>query len=116
MVHLAYLMLLLPLAGFLFLVTFGRRLGDPVAGVVGTVAIGGAFVVACVVLAGLLAVAAVGAVGAVAVLVVVVDGWRPAGQHDGADDGDDQQGGGGLEGEEVGREELLAQLGRLARR
>src|SRR5580704_2107111 len=47
-------MLLLPLAGFLFLVTFGRRLGDPVAGVVGTVAIGGAFVVACFVLAGLL--------------------------------------------------------------
>ena len=53
MVHLAYLMLLLPLAGFLVLVTFGRRLGDPVAGVVGTVAIGGAFVVACFVLAGL---------------------------------------------------------------
>jgi NADH-quinone oxidoreductase subunit L len=53
-VHLAYLMLLLPLAGFLFLVTFGRRLGDPVAGWVGTVAVGGAFVVACFVLAGLL--------------------------------------------------------------
>src|SRR6202044_3844306 len=47
-------MLLLPLAGFLFLVTFGRRLGDPVAGWVGTVAVGGAFVVACFVLAGLL--------------------------------------------------------------
>src|SRR6202167_2685797 len=47
-------MLLLPLAGFLFLVTFGRRLGDPVAGWVGTVAVGGAFVVACLVLAGLL--------------------------------------------------------------
>ena len=54
MVHLAYLMLLLPLAGFLFLVTFGRRLGDPVAGWIGTVAVGGAFVVACFVLAGLL--------------------------------------------------------------
>jgi NADH-quinone oxidoreductase subunit L len=53
-VHLAYLMLLLPLAGFLFLLTFGRRIGDPVAGVIGTVAIGGAFVVACIVLAGLL--------------------------------------------------------------
>jgi NADH-quinone oxidoreductase subunit L len=47
-------MLLLPLAGFLFLVTFGRRLGDPVAGWVGTIAVGGAFVVACFVLAGLL--------------------------------------------------------------
>src|ERR1700729_4467886 len=47
-------MLLLPLAGFLFLVTFGRRLGDPVAGIVGTVAVGGAFVVACIVLAGLM--------------------------------------------------------------
>src|SRR6201996_9163747 len=45
-------MLLLPLAGFLFLLIFGRRIGDPVAGVIGTVAVGGAFVVACVVLAG----------------------------------------------------------------
>ena len=43
MVHLAYLMLLLPLAGFLFLVTFGRRIGDPVAGWIGTAAVGGAF-------------------------------------------------------------------------
>src|ERR1700761_1065241 len=47
-------MLLLPLAGFLFLLIFGRRIGDPVAGVIGTVAVGGAFVGACVVLAGLL--------------------------------------------------------------
>src|SRR5271155_5455535 len=47
-------MLLLPLAGFLFLVTFGRRIGDPVAGWVGTIAVGSAFVVACLVLAGLL--------------------------------------------------------------
>src|SRR5580698_8836011 len=47
-------MLLLPLAGFLFLLAFGRRIGDPLAGVIGTVAIGGAFVVACIVLAGLL--------------------------------------------------------------
>src|SRR5271155_3207477 len=47
-------MLLLPLAGFLFLVTFGRRIGDPVAGWIGTVAVGGAFVVACFVLAGVL--------------------------------------------------------------
>ena len=54
MVHLAYLMLLLPLAGFLFLLAFGRRVGDPVAGWIGTAAVGGAFVVACIVLAGLL--------------------------------------------------------------
>ena len=51
MVHLAYLMLLLPLAGFLFLLTFGRRIGDPVAGWIGTAAVGGSFVVACFVLA-----------------------------------------------------------------
>ncbi len=54
MVHLAYLMLLFPLAGFLVLVAFGRRLGDPAAGWVGTVAVGSSFVVACIVLAGLL--------------------------------------------------------------
>ncbi len=54
MVHVAYLMLLLPLAGFLLLVAVGRRVGDPVAGIIGTVAVGGAFVVACIVLAGLL--------------------------------------------------------------
>src|ERR1700722_1456081 len=47
-------MLLLPLAGFLILLTFGRRIGDPVAGWIGTAAVGGAFVVACFVLAGLL--------------------------------------------------------------
>jgi NADH-quinone oxidoreductase subunit L len=47
-------MLLLPLAGFLFLLCFGRRIGDPVAGWIGTVAVGGAFVVACFVLAGLI--------------------------------------------------------------
>jgi NADH-quinone oxidoreductase subunit L len=53
-VNLAYLMLLLPLAGFAVLVVAGRRLGDPVAGWVGTVAVGGSFVVACLVLAGLM--------------------------------------------------------------
>jgi NADH-quinone oxidoreductase subunit L len=53
MLHAAYLMLLFPLAGFVVLVAFGRRLGDPWAGVVGTVAIAGAFVAACVTLAGL---------------------------------------------------------------
>ena len=54
MVNVAYLMLLLPLAGFLVLVAFGRRIGDPVAGWIGTAAVGGSFVVACIVLAGLL--------------------------------------------------------------
>jgi len=53
-VNVAYLMLLFPLAGFLVLVAFGRRMGDPVAGWIGTAAVGGSFVVACIVLAGLL--------------------------------------------------------------
>jgi NADH-quinone oxidoreductase subunit L len=52
--HAAYLMPLLPLAGFVVLVAYGRRLGDPVAGWVGTAAVAGAFVVACLVLAALL--------------------------------------------------------------
>jgi NADH-quinone oxidoreductase subunit L len=47
-------MLLLPLAGFAVLLVGGRRFGDPLAGWVGTAAVGGAFVVACLVLAGLL--------------------------------------------------------------
>jgi NADH-quinone oxidoreductase subunit L len=47
-------MLLFPLAGFLILLAVGRRVGDPVAGWIGTAAVGGAFVVACIVLAGLL--------------------------------------------------------------
>ena len=54
MVHLAYLMLLLPLAGFAVLVVGGRRLGDPLAGWVGTAAVGGSFVIACIVFAGLI--------------------------------------------------------------
>jgi NADH-quinone oxidoreductase subunit L len=47
-------MLLLPLAGFAVLLVGGRRLGDPLAGWVGTAAVGGAFVVACLVFAGLI--------------------------------------------------------------
>ncbi len=54
MVHAAYLMALFPLAGFVVLVAAGRRLGDPWAGWVATAAVLGAFVVACVSLAGLL--------------------------------------------------------------
>ena len=53
MLHAVFLMPLLPLAGFAFLVVFGRRIGDPWAGWVGTAAIAGAFVAACVSLAGL---------------------------------------------------------------
>jgi NADH-quinone oxidoreductase subunit L len=44
---------LLPLAGFVVLALFGRRIGDPVAGWVGTVAVAGSFVAACVSFAGL---------------------------------------------------------------
>jgi NADH-quinone oxidoreductase subunit L len=49
-IHIAYLMPLLPLGGFLVLVAAGKRLGDPLAGWLGTVAVAGAFVVACMVL------------------------------------------------------------------
>ncbi len=54
MIHAAYLMALLPLAGFVVLVAAGRRLGDPLAGWVATAAVLGSFVVACIALAGLL--------------------------------------------------------------
>jgi NADH-quinone oxidoreductase subunit L len=54
MLHEAYLMPLLPLAGFLVLVAVGRRLGDPLAGWLGTLAVGGAFVMACISLGALL--------------------------------------------------------------
>jgi len=53
MVHAAFLMLLFPLVGFLVLLVAGRRVGDPGAGWIGTVAIAGAFVAACVTFAGL---------------------------------------------------------------
>ncbi len=44
---------LLPLAGFILLVAFGRRIGDPVAGWIGTTAVAGSFIVACLMLGGL---------------------------------------------------------------
>ncbi|HVB91394.1 MAG TPA: NADH-quinone oxidoreductase subunit L [Acidimicrobiales bacterium] len=50
MLHYAYLMPVLALAGFLVLVATGRRLGDPLAGWLGTTAVAGSFVVACLVL------------------------------------------------------------------
>ncbi len=54
MLHVTYLIPLLPLVGFAVLFTFGRRLGDPWAGWVGTIAIAGSFAATCVVLAGLI--------------------------------------------------------------
>ncbi|HXQ89901.1 MAG TPA: NADH-quinone oxidoreductase subunit L [Acidimicrobiales bacterium] len=54
MLHAAYLMPLLPLAGFVVLAVAGRRLGDPWAGWLGTATVAGSFVVACIVYAGLL--------------------------------------------------------------
>ncbi len=54
MLHAAYLLPLLPLAGFVALAVIGRRLGDPWAGWIGTAAVAASFVVACIVYAGLL--------------------------------------------------------------
>jgi len=45
MLHLTYLIILLPLVGFAVLLTAGRRLGDPTAGIVGTCFVGASFVV-----------------------------------------------------------------------
>ena len=54
MLHAAYLMVLLPAAGFVLLLAFGRRLGDPWAGWLGTAAVAGSFAATCVTYAGLL--------------------------------------------------------------
>jgi NADH-quinone oxidoreductase subunit L len=51
--HVAFLMPLLPLVGFVALVALGKRLGDPLAGWVGTATVLGSFVAACVTFAGL---------------------------------------------------------------
>ena len=45
MLHVTYLIILAPLVGFAVLVAAGRRLGDPVAGWVGTAFVGASFVV-----------------------------------------------------------------------
>jgi NADH-quinone oxidoreductase subunit L len=45
MLPVTYLIILLPLVGFAILVAAGRRLGDPAAGWVGTIAVGASFVV-----------------------------------------------------------------------
>ncbi|HEX3565274.1 MAG TPA: NADH-quinone oxidoreductase subunit L, partial [Acidimicrobiales bacterium] len=54
MAHLTYLIVLLPLVGFALQVLVGRRLGDPQAGVVGTIFVGASFVVSVMVFFGLL--------------------------------------------------------------
>jgi NADH-quinone oxidoreductase subunit L len=54
MVELVWLVPALPLAGFLLLVFFGRRLGDPVAGSLATAAMFGSFAVSVAVFVGLL--------------------------------------------------------------
>ncbi len=46
MLHVTYLIILLPLVGFAVQVVAGRRLGDPAAGVVATSFVGASFVVA----------------------------------------------------------------------
>ncbi|MBU6329436.1 MAG: NADH-quinone oxidoreductase subunit L [Acidobacteria bacterium] len=53
MVGLLWLIPALPLAGFLMLLLFGKRIGEPVAGWLGTAAVAGSFVTALVVFAGL---------------------------------------------------------------
>ncbi|HEY5109326.1 MAG TPA: NADH-quinone oxidoreductase subunit L [Acidimicrobiales bacterium] len=45
MLHVTYLIILAPLVGFGILLAAGRRLGDPAAGWVGTIAVGASFVV-----------------------------------------------------------------------
>jgi NADH-quinone oxidoreductase subunit L len=54
MLHAVFLIPLLPLAGFVVLLVAGRRMGDPLAGWVGTAAVTGSFAAACVSFAGLL--------------------------------------------------------------
>ncbi|MGH9084128.1 MAG: NADH-quinone oxidoreductase subunit L [Acidimicrobiales bacterium] len=71
---LVWLIPALPLAGFLVLLLAGRRLGEPGAGWVATLASGGAFVASCVVFAGLLAEDAHGRHH-----VVTLFEWLPAG-------------------------------------
>jgi NADH-quinone oxidoreductase subunit L len=53
MLDLVWLIPALPLAGFLLLLLLGRRLGEPLAGWLATLMVGGSFAVACIVFAGL---------------------------------------------------------------
>ena len=54
MLHLTYLIILLPLVGFAVQVAAGRRLGDPVAGWVATAFVGASFVVSFLVALGVI--------------------------------------------------------------
>ncbi len=54
MIHFAPVMLFFPLVGFLVLVTFGRRIGEKVSGMIATIAIGLSFVAALITFIGLL--------------------------------------------------------------
>ncbi len=54
MLDLVWLIPALPLAGFLLLLVFGRRLGEPGSGWFATLACAGSFVASCIVFAGLL--------------------------------------------------------------
>jgi NADH-quinone oxidoreductase subunit L len=54
LVELVWLVPLLPLLGFITLMFFGRRLGEPVAGWVATAAMGGSFLASLLVFAGML--------------------------------------------------------------
>jgi len=53
-IHFAPVMLFFPLVGFLVLVTFGRRIGEKVSGMIATIAIGLSFVAALITFIGLL--------------------------------------------------------------
>ncbi len=54
LVELVWLVPLLPLLGFVFLMFFGRRLGEPVAGWVATAAMAGSFLASLVVFVGMI--------------------------------------------------------------
>ena len=54
MLDLVWLIPALPLTGFLLLLAFGRRLGEPAAGWLATLSCAGSFVASCIVYAGLL--------------------------------------------------------------
>lgn len=53
MIHAAFLIPLLPLAGFALLAPLGRRIGNPIAGWIATFAVGGSFIVTILVFIGL---------------------------------------------------------------
>ncbi len=74
----AYLIPLLPLAGFLVLALFGRRIGEPWAGWLGTATVAGSFVLSLVTYGALL-----GRTGSGREVTDVVYNWIPAIPHSG---------------------------------